>query len=217
MTPISPEHLMTALTWVFNKVAGTVPPAAEGSRLTDREIDRRIALACTTAGATGFVSNLGGLLTLPVALPANLVGVAAIQLKLIATIAAGRGHDVNSEEVRTISIACLTGGAALEILKGAGVQAGLRLGNRAVGQIAAATLARINQAVGFQLVAKAGSTGLINLTKVVPIIGGLVGGGFDATSTRAVGAAAKALFPALPIPVLPEPDAPPPPPLKAIA
>ena len=46
---------------------------------------------------------------------------------------------------------------------------------------------RINGAVGTRLVTKAGSTGLVNLTKVVPILGGIVGGGASAISTRLIG------------------------------
>ena len=206
--PVSPEQLVKALGWVFDKVAGQVAPA-EGTRLTDGQIDRQIALHCTMAGTAGFVSNLGGLLTLPVALPANMVGVAAIQLKLIATIAAGRGHDLASEEVKAMSMACLTGGAAVELLKNAGVQAGLKLGQRAVGHLSAAAIARINTAVGFRLLATAGARGLVNLGKVVPVLGGLVGGGFDAASTRAVGAITKRVFPPIdPLPtIVPAPQA----------
>ena len=196
--PVSPEQLVQGLGWVFDRVAGQVAPAEGGARLSEAQIDRQVALHCTMAGTAGFVANLGGLLTLPIALPANLVGVAAIQLKLIATIAAGRGHDLGSEDVKTMSMACLTGGAALEILKEAGVQLGVRLGQRAVGALGPAVLARVNAAVGFRLVAVAGSRGVVNLSKAVPLIGGLVGGGFDAASTRAVGAIAKRVFPAVP-------------------
>jgi uncharacterized protein (DUF697 family) len=44
------------------------------------------------------------------------------------------------------------------------------------------------------LLTKAGTSGLINLTKVVPIVGGLVGGAVDATVTRAIGAVARQVF-----------------------
>ena len=52
---------------------------------------------------------------------------AGLSAAKIATIAAGRGHDLASDEVKTMSMACLTGGAAVELLKKAGVQAGLAL------------------------------------------------------------------------------------------
>ena len=196
--PAKAGSLIAALEWMFDRVA-----AMPSGPLSEREIDRMVALYSTGAGAAGFLSNMGGLLTLPVALPANLVGVAAIQLRLISAIAAARGHDVQSEEVRTLGIACLTGGAALEVLKEAGIQFGVRLGERAIGRLAPAVLARINQAVGFRLLAQAGAGGLLNMAKVVPLVGGLVAGGFDAASTRAVGAIAKRVFAPLPTVQLP--------------
>ena len=72
------------------------------------------------------------------------------------------------------------------------------MGKWAVGQIAGATISRINQAVGFQLLTKAGTQGAVNLTKFVPVVGGLVGGTVDALSTKAVGEIAKRVFEALP-------------------
>ncbi len=44
-----------------------------------------------------------------------------------------------------------------------------------------------NKAVGFRLVTKAGTTGLVNLTKAVPVVGGFVGGTFDYVAVCAVG------------------------------
>ena len=61
-------------------------------------------------------------------------------------------------------------------------------------KIAGATLVRINQAVGFRLVTKAGSTGIVNLGKAVPFLGGIIGGTFDAITTKAIGTAAKTVF-----------------------
>ncbi len=133
-------------------------------------------------------------MTLPITLPANLLSVAALQLRLIAEIASARGYDLHGPEVRTFALACLTGNAALDILK----EAGVRVGQKAVGQIAGAVIAKINQAVGSRLLTKGGTQGVINLTKFVPVVGGLVGGTVDALSTRAVGEIAKRVFEALP-------------------
>ena len=72
------------------------------------------------------------------------------------------------------------------------------MGQRAIGQIAGALVAKINQAVGSRLLTKAGTQGVANLTKFVPVVGGLVGGTVDALSTKAVGEIAKRVFEALP-------------------
>ena len=55
-------------------------------------------------------------------------------------------------------------------------------------------LTKINQAVGFRLITKAGSKGVINLTKAIPVVGGVFGAGFDVITTRGIGAAAKKMF-----------------------
>lgn len=55
-------------------------------------------------------------------------------------------------------------------------------------------LTKINKAVGFRLVTKFGSKGLINLGKVVPVLGGVIGGGLDAFTTNIVGNQARNTF-----------------------
>ena len=93
--------------------------------------------------------------------------------------------------MRTLAFVALTGSAVADILQELSVALGTKLSTRMVIRISGATLTKINQAVEFRLVTKAGSTGLVNLTKIVPFAGGLVGGGFDALMTRGIGAAAK--------------------------
>jgi hypothetical protein len=44
-------------------------------RCVDEAIDRLISWQVAKAGAAGFATGVGGALTLPVAIPANLVGV----------------------------------------------------------------------------------------------------------------------------------------------
>ena len=201
-TPVAAQGnaLIAGLEWIYNRVAGSFP--AMTGVASEAEIDTWITLACAGAGTAGFVTNLGGAFTLPVAVPANLVSTATIQLTLVARIVAARGYDPASTEVRTFAIACLAGTKATEIVSGAGVKLGVKLAATALNQIASATLTRINQAVGFRLLTKAGQQGVVNLTKLIPIAGGIVGGGIDAASTYAVGKAAKQLFPRL-APVVP--------------
>lgn len=55
-------------------------------------------------------------------------------------------------------------------------------------------LTRINQGVGFRLVTKFGSKGLINLGKAVPVVGGVISGGFDFAETRVIANRAYKMF-----------------------
>ena len=69
---------------------------------------------CTTSG---FVTGLGGLITLPVAIPANVSSVMYVQMRMIACLAYMGGYDTNSDQVQTLVYACLAGidGANVEI------------------------------------------------------------------------------------------------------
>ena len=177
--------LLDGLDWLYARVAGdvgtsVVPAGGEG------DIDHWIRVATTQAGAAGFVTNLGGVLTLPVSLPANFVGTAAVQMRLIAKIASARGYDLQSEEVKAFVFACLLGNAAVDALKDTGIRIGMRLGP--------ALLQKLNQTVLSRLLARFGTIGAVNMTKVVPLLGGVIGGGLDAASTRVVGRMAKRMF-----------------------
>ena len=128
------------------------------------------------ATASGFVTGLGGLLTLPVAIPANLASIMYLQLQMVAAIARMGGHDVRSDRVRAVCYACLCGNAATDILKGAGITVGKKLTEQAIKQLSFDVILKINRAVGFRLFTKFGQTGVINLGKAIPLVGGVIGG-----------------------------------------
>jgi stress response protein SCP2 len=143
------------------------------------------------AGAQGFVMNLGGLVTTTVALPANVAAAYLIQTRLAASIARVHGHDLDTDEVRTAVTLCLLGNKAAEVVKRVGVKVGERFTANLIKQIPARLLIEINKRVGFRLLTKAGQTGAIVLTKGIPVVGGVIGAGFDAAATRAVGEFAR--------------------------
>lgn len=146
------------------------------------------------AGAAGFVTGLGGLITLPVAIPANLAATLTLQIQMIAAIAHMGGHDVRSEKVRTLVFIALTGNAAADILKDIGIRIGAQMTKRLLNQISGRTLTAINRRVGIRLLAKTGASGLVNLGKIVPLIGGVIGGGIDIATTQTIGATAIRMF-----------------------
>ncbi len=147
------------------------------------------------AATSGFVTNVGGLITLPVAIPASLASVLYLQLRMIAAIAHIGGHDIKDDRVKTLCYVCLVGNSAGEVLKTAGVQFGEKFTSAAIQKyITRGTILAINKAVGFRLVTKAGTTGIINFTKMVPIIGGIIGGTVDGISTNTVGNTARNTF-----------------------
>ena len=145
-------------------------------------------------GTSGFLSGLGSVLTLPAAIPANLASVIFVQIRMIAAIAHLGGHDMRTDRVRTLCYVCMCGSAAIDVPKGVGINLGAKLTVHAIKKLPGKTLTRINQAVGFRLITKFGEKGSINLGKMVPVTGGVMGGAFDATSTRSIGKIARTIF-----------------------
>jgi hypothetical protein len=164
--------------------------------LTPEEaIKHLIRTHVAAAGVQGFATNIGGLITLPVTLPANLTASYLVQTHLIASIAAVHGHDLESDEVQTAILVCLLGNAGTELLKKAGIKVGSKLTMNLIERIPAQLIREVNKRVGFTLLAKYGtSKAAVTLAKGVPLVGGVIGGTFDAVTTRAVGAFASRFF-----------------------
>ena len=61
------------------------------------------------AGGQGFVTNLGGLVTLAATIPANIAGLALLQCRMVAGIAHLRGYDLSDPRVRNAILATILG------------------------------------------------------------------------------------------------------------
>lgn len=146
---------------------------------------------CTTSG---FLTGLGGLVTLPVTVPANVGNVLYVQMRMIACLAYMGGYDTNSDQVQTLVYACLAGISIDQILKNAGIQFGVKFTNKMIEKIPGKILTEINKKVGFRFLTKFGEKGVINLGKMVPLVGGVVGGGFDLIETRIIANRAYKMF-----------------------
>lgn len=144
--------------------------------------------------STGFITGLGGITTLPAAIPASLGASWVVQARLAAAIAKIHGHDLSEDRVRTLVMLSLIGNAAKDELKWVGIRLGNQLAAHALRHVSGRMLVEINRRVGFRMLAKAGEKGVLNLSRLVPVAGGLVGGAFDAAACRAVGHMADTLF-----------------------
>lgn len=146
---------------------------------------------CTTSG---FIAGLGGLITLPVAIPANVGSVLYVQMRMIACLAQMGGFDTSNDQVQTLVYACLAGISIDQVIKQFGIQFGVKVTTAMVKKIPGTVLTKINQKVGFRLVTKFGSKGLINIGKAVPIVGGVISGGFDLVETKLIANRAYKMF-----------------------
>jgi hypothetical protein len=147
------------------------------------------------AGTTGFVTGLGGLVALPVTLPANVAGNLAINARMVGAIAHLRGYTLNDPHTRTVILLTVAGSNLQAAASGLGVELGMQVAKESIRAIPIAVLHRINARAGFFLVAKYGTQrSAITLARAIPVAGGLVGGSVDAALTGMIGKAAKKAF-----------------------
>jgi hypothetical protein len=157
-------------------------------------INSVIAWRTTYAAGTGFITGLGGIAAMPITIPVGLAASYALGANTAAAIAHLRGYDIYSEQVRTMVLLCLIGEAGEEILKTAGITIGTKVCQNLIKQIPGKVLIEINKKIGFRLITKAGEKGVINIMKMLPLVGGVVGGTFDGIFVNSCGKTAKKVF-----------------------
>ena len=194
---VSQEDIMKLLDACYEKCLNGVPlvsPSVEelaNNYLSKNESKEKACKAmmqnqiikCTTSG---FITGFGGLIALPVAIPANVSSVLYVQMRMIACTAYIAGYDLNCDQTQTFIYACLAGVAVNEILKQAGIKFGMKLAEGLVKKIPGKVLTKINQKVGFRFLTKFGTKGLVNLGKMIPGVGAVVGGGLDLVETKII-------------------------------
>ncbi len=196
--------MMQAIDWAYDRALEGLPGAETAEELgadyrakngTQLEAaESLVRWQVAKSSASGAVTGLGGLATMPIAIPAAFASSLYVQLRMIAAIAPLGGYDVRADQTRTLAYLCLCGDAAKDIAKGVGVQIGRKLTEGAIKRISGEALKKINQKVGFRLLTKFGEKGLVNLGKAIPIVGALVGAAFDGSATYAVGHVAISTF-----------------------
>lgn len=141
-------------------------------------------IKCTTSG---FLTGFGGIVTLPVTLPANIGSVLYVQMRMIAATAYMAGFELNSDQTQTFVYACLAGVAVNELIKQAGIKFGIKFANSLIKKIPGKVLTKINQKVGFRFITKFGTKGILNMGKLVPGVGAVIGGSIDLVETKTIG------------------------------
>ena len=148
-------------------------------------------LKCATSG---FITGFGGLLTLPVAIPAKVGSILYVQLRMITAIASIGGYDLKSPKVKAIIYACLTGKQAEKVLKGTGIKAKSYLPQDVIEAIDDNLLPKINQRVAIEVINRLRGKGLSRVGKAVPVVGGVVSGKNDYFATEKIAKKALKIF-----------------------
>jgi hypothetical protein len=175
---------------------GPLPPAAvaadkqlkeqrgDVNKAVHEVIENHIRLA----GAQGFVTNLGGLITAAVAIPANIAGLALIQCRMVAGIAHLRGYDLDDPKVRNAILVCLLGEEMVDRqVKAKKIPAPPMALATAPGYDAA-TDQDVAAVVASDLITKvAGKRMASTVARRVPMVGGVVGASADAYVTWKIG------------------------------
>lgn len=138
---------------------------------------------CTTSG---IVTGFGGFITMPVSIPANVGSVIYVQMRMIACVAYMADYELDSDQIQTFVYACLAGVAVNGLLKQAGIKFGVKFANGLIKKIPGKVLTKINQKVGFRFITKFGTKGIVNLGKLLPGVGAVVGGGLDLVETKII-------------------------------
>lgn len=198
---LTPSKMVQFLDWSYEKALKGLPKTQSAQELAesylskhntiDDAIDALIVWQNTKAGTSGFLTGLGGAFTLPIAIPANLASVLYVQLRMVAAIAYMRGYDIKDDQVKTLAFIALTGQAASDILKEFGIKTSTSFLKVAIRKVPGEVIKKINQRVGFRLMTKFGSKGIINLGKLVPVAGGVIGATVDVIGTNTIGKVAK--------------------------
>ncbi len=164
------------------------------SKNKEEAVDSLIRWSTAKSSISGFVSSVGGAITLPVAIPLDMTACLYIQLRMIAGIAAISGLEPRSDKIKTAVYACLLGASAREALAQAGIKMSQKLTQKAISSVSREVLTQINKTIGFRLVTKFGSKGVLNLGRLIPVVSGVVGGSINGFWCRSSGKAAKKLF-----------------------
>lgn len=201
---VSIGKVQQVLDWAYEKSLDGIPGTDSAYEMaenflskhdtSDQAIDSLIRWQNTKAATSGFLTGLGGIIVLPVTLPANIASVMYVQVRMIAAIAHMKGYDLKDDQVKTFVFVCLTGKSASDILKKTGIQAGNAFAKQAVLRIPGEVIKAINKKVGFRLVTRFGQKGVVNLGKAIPLAGGIIGGAADGIGTGIIGKTAKKVF-----------------------
>ncbi len=199
LTDLAPGITHTVVREALNRAidgVGPLPSAvhAAEAQLSEQRGNRDKAVGevvenhVAYAGAQGFVTNLGGLVTMALTIPVNISGLALVQCRMVAGIAHLRGYDVDDARVRNAILASLLGKDTINQLVGNKVLPAppMALATAPMHDPSLDTI--ITNEVARELITRIGGKQLITTAgRRVPILGGVVGAGADALSTWQIG------------------------------
>lgn len=170
---------------------------AAGKGRPEKAIKRLIRQHRRGVGVAGFATGLGGFITLPVLLPANIFEFYVQATRLVGGIAAVRGYDLNDEEVRVRVLAALTGEEAGDVLGSLGLGPIAGVAARGVAsRMRRGSSSQIAQAIGSRIMRRFALRSTRLFGKAIPGLGAVVGAISDRRQLAKIAEAALTSFPA---------------------
>lgn len=182
----------------YSSAAEVARKAQRGRARTrpEKAVRRIIRSHRRSVTAAGFLTGLGGVITLPVLLPTNIMEFSIQATRMVGAIAAVRGHDLEDEEVRVRVLATLLGEESGDVLRslGLGPVAGAAVRGVA-GRLPDSPHSAIVQAVGGRVIRRFGLRSARLFGKAIPGLGGVLGAISDRRQLNRIAAAARTGFP----------------------
>ena len=175
---------------------GPLPPAAaaadkqlaEQKGNVERAIHEVIENHVRYAGAQGFLTNIGGLVTAALTIPTNITGLALVQCRMDAGIAHLRGYDLEDPRTRNAILVTVLGEDTVVALVRAKKLPAPPMALATAPAHDATLDAVISAELASDLITKvAGKRLAITVGRRVPVVGGVVGMGADALATWKIG------------------------------
>ncbi|MGL5549365.1 MAG: hypothetical protein ACRDD4_06685 [Culicoidibacterales bacterium] len=142
-------------------------------------IERLFADQLREAMTIGFVSGLGGVVTLPVTLPTNITLITLLQVRLSATVAILLGYDLRTSFTKISVLLALTGSSADELAHEVGLKIGLKVGEHTLESISEEVVTKITEKIGVRFAVLLGEAGLLGMETLLPFVGGAIDAALD--------------------------------------
>lgn len=162
-------------------------PGISDEDLVKKIISRR----ALKSGGIGAICGFGGVITMPITMPADMYYTFKIQALLVMSIAYIYGWNIRNQDAITEILLVMGGNAGLSALKDASIKIGQEFVKKGIDKyITREVMKKINRIISRKIITKAGEKSLTSFTKLVPVIGAPIGGAFDYFGTKAIGKAA---------------------------
>jgi EcsC protein family len=154
----------------------------------DKAIRAIIESHVRLAGTQGFLTNIGGLVTMAVTVPTNIAGLALIQCRMVAAIVHLRGYDLDDPSVRNAILASMLGEERmLSMIKKKKLPGTPMAIATAPVHDPHLDMVMANEVASEMVTRIAGKRIASTVGRRVPVVGGIVGAGTDGFSTWQIG------------------------------